>query len=108
MKKEMTLSEFEEFCKGRNEIRYIANWRDETARQFCELKMELEKIAVCAEAHAVRLSVGGSSVKFKCVEKVRYSEDFFGNIEIELFCRARDSMHPKKFYIFFPTSKKGS
>lgn len=102
MKKEMALSEFKEFCKGRKEIRYIANWKDETARQFCELKMEFEKIAVCAETHVVRLSSGGSSVKFKCVEKAIYSEDFFGNIEIELVCRDRNSMYLKKFYIFFP------
>lgn len=102
MKKEMTLSEFKEFCRGRSEIRYIANWKNETAKQFCDMKMELEKIAVCVESHIVRLSAGRNNVKFQCVEKAMCDEDPFGNIEVELVCKAQGSVRSGRFYIFFP------
>lgn len=106
MTKEMTLSEFAEFCKGRDEVRYIANWKNETAKQFCNLKMELEKIVVYAAAHVVRLTAGGNSVKFKCVEKARCSEDPFGNIEVELICQTEPVSRSERFYIFFPCTQK--
>ncbi len=105
MKREMTLDEFKEFCRDRDEMRYIANWKNEAAKQFCDMKMELEKIAVCVESHVVRLSSGGNSVKFQCVEKAMCAEDPFGNIEVELICRIPSSSRLGRFYIFFPCIK---
>lgn len=108
MKREMSLSEFKEFCGGRDEIRYIFGFGVESSSQFSKIKVEFDKIAVCIESQSVRLSTNSSSIKFKQVKKAICTKDLFGNIEAELICYRSDPSHFEKFRIFFPASKNSA
>lgn len=101
MKKEMTLSEFEEFCKGRNEIRYISGWKIGTAAQLYEETIDFNLIAVSIADRAIRMSGEGRSIKIYNIIKLESTVLRFGETETKLTCRDDKNGKTAVFYIYF-------
>ena len=100
MKKEMTLSEFKEFCKGKNEIRYISEWKVGTA-QLCEETIDINLIAVSIADRAIMMSGKGCSIKIHNIIKLESSTLRFGETETKLTCRDEKNGNTTVFYIYF-------
>lgn len=101
MKKEMTLSEFKEFCKGRNEIRYISGWNMGTTAQLYEETMDFSLIAVSPEDRTIRMSGEGRSIKLYNVIEIESVVLNFGETEAKLTCRDEKRGRTSVSYIYF-------
>lgn len=101
MKKEMTLSEFKGFCKGRNEIRYISDWKSGTRMRYCGGTIDFDVIAISLADQAIRLSAEGRSLKFCNIINLETSILDFGEIEVKITCGNNQKQKSEVFYIFF-------
>lgn len=108
MKKEMTLGEFKTFCEGKNEIRYISDWKKGSSIRFCEEKIDFDMIAVLPDMQTIRLSGKGCSIKFYDVISISVSQQVFGEIETKITCHDNDRGKTENFYIFFAPIKNRS
>lgn len=101
MKKEMTLSEFKEFCEGRNEIRYISDWKSGTRMRFCELAIDFDVIAISPVDQAIRLSAEGRRLKLCNIISLETSILDFGETEVKITCGNNQKQKAEVSYIFF-------
>lgn len=101
MRREITLSEFKEFCKGKSEVRYAPGWSHESAGSVCEGSVDFNKIAVSEGERAIRMSAEYGSIRLNGVVNIEITTLIFGDIEAQVTCYDRKRHRISVFYIFF-------
>lgn len=99
MRKEISLSDFKEFCKERKEIRYEFGWY--FGDKFSEGVIDFDTIVVSTRDRTVRISAECGSIKLCSVIKIEMTELPFGDTEARIICQDRNGGRATIHYIFF-------
>lgn len=101
MGREITLSEFKEFCKGKNEVRYAPGWNHGSTDSVCEGSVEFNKIAISEGERAIRMSAKYGSIRLNGVVNIEIATLIFGDTEVRVTCYDRKRHRTTVTYIFF-------
>lgn len=101
MRREITLSEFKEFCKGQKEVRYAPGWNHESASSVCEGSIDFNRIAVSEGERAIRMSAEYGSIRLNGVVNIEITTLIFGDTEVRVTCYDRKRHRATVIYIFF-------